>query len=247
WASVYAQCARMLAVRAQHPRWGTPDYTGRRLAAAFDYHAALRPWAKALGHDRIKLRPYDRSVFPGGDGVRDFLAIATPAGTVPFEPEGKDLHRSFGWKGVALAIACNDRLRSAVEKPAAGLLDRHRRAVVKVVNAMARRHGEEGWYGRAPSIFDLAEREAVRAHYARSNARLTETYALDEPFFAPPAPTVRDPLSLFALPDTEREDAFETLIRTINAAPRRGRVSSTPARPSSQESAPDPVSDATAV
>lgn len=232
WTSVYAQCARMLSVRAHDPRWGTADYTGERLAAAFDFHAALRPWANGLGRARVRVRPYDRALFPEGDGVRDFLAIATPPGVTPFVPEGKDLHRSLGWKGVALAIACNDRLRAAVAKPSNALLERHRRAVMRAVSAMAKRYGEEGWRGRAPAIFDHAERERVRAHYARANRRLFDAYFDGEDVFRPPSDAPRDPISLFALPDEEREAALGALIAGTEATPRR------PGRPVGVSTAP---------
>ncbi|MEO0760315.1 MAG: hypothetical protein AAFZ09_00640 [Pseudomonadota bacterium] len=207
WNSVYGQCARGLQVLAHHPRWGR-GYAGAGLEAGFDFDRVFRLHARLFGRANIRLRPYRREAFPGGDVVADFLDVALPGQGGAIAPPPDEIHASFGWKGVAFAVARAQLLRQGgAFRPTPAVMEAHRRALDQTVRLMEA-EGAHGWYGRGPAIFTERERREIRGFYAEGNVLLRRRHRLADDFFGPVSTAPRDPLRAPAIPAAERETAL---------------------------------------
>jgi hypothetical protein len=75
------------------------DYA-KTLTSELNYLRLARRWASAVGKDNLIIRPYDRTRFPAGDVVRDFL-LATSMSHLHIPDGALDPNASLPWYAVA--------------------------------------------------------------------------------------------------------------------------------------------------
>lgn len=142
------------------------DMTGRaEEIARLDYYEALEEIAGVVGRERITVRVYDRSRFPDGNIVSDFLGILGLPLTGEFRAVGE---RNPSLSGDELEIV---RVLDAMPN----LSPEAQQAAVRIATAC--RAGEDG---RAkPSLFSAEEARAFLGRYEKSNRRVAEEYLGD--------------------------------------------------------------------
>ncbi len=216
WASLYAQQAKFFRVRSTHNIWGNGDYIGPAIAEnAMFYHRCFSVYQQVFGPEAVDLRLYDRSAFPEGDVVQDFLAWVGVMGGDGFVESDRDENSSFGWKGVALSIWLADRLHRGEtafdDQRAAG------KALRFAMRDTGRKFGDLAWYGKAPECFGPEERARIRAHYAADTEALSAAYFGAKPPFPLPSERPADPFDLAQIPAAELTFAKRRLQKRIAA------------------------------
>ncbi len=125
----------------------------------FDYWQLANRWAQVFGPDAIRVRPYERARFPGGNVVPDFLQTAgiEPSGFVGHWPEAnKSLH--------PLTLEVLRRLNASIA-------DKEQRLeLIKKIQAAAAR------YPRTAIDFATEKRREYFGEFSDSNRRVAETW-----------------------------------------------------------------------
>ncbi|MEM6677310.1 MAG: hypothetical protein AAF675_05510 [Pseudomonadota bacterium] len=214
WPSVYAQQAKMLHVRADHPLWGSDDYARDGLVEAFDFDTAFARFEAVWGREAVALKVYDRDQLAGRCAATDFLSWlgVPPQGLAPVE--AREANPSFGWKGVAFALRLAERLDP---EAADGEARACRQALRRTVRHMASHKSCADWLGAAPGLFDPETSAAIRAHYATGNARLAARHFEGRLLFEPRPPAPATPPDPARLPKAELRVA-ERLFRRLAPA-----------------------------
>lgn len=216
WASLYAQQAKFFRVRSAHNIWGNGDYIGPAIAEnAMFYHRCFSVYQQIFGTNAVQLRLYDRSAFPDGDVVQDFLDCVGIPGSDSFVESERDENSSFGWKGVALSIWLADRLHRGEaafdDQRAAG------KALRFAMRDAGRKFRDLAWYGKAPECFGPEERARIRAHYAEDTAAMSDAFFGGKAPFRPPTDRLADPFDLEQIPGAELDFAKRRLQKRIAA------------------------------
>jgi hypothetical protein len=155
---------------AQGVRGGVQPWPLEKILAGdfshYDYMERIAPWEKALGRDRLIIRPYERGQFLQGDLVRDFLFRALGLADLP-EGFVHDPHTN-----------ANTRLSTAATE------------IKRLINTLVRdtaksRHYIEPLSACPPDpkgthLLGRGDRARLIALFAESNARIAQTY-LDRP------------------------------------------------------------------
>lgn len=166
-----------------------------------NYYRMLEGIAAEFGRASVVARIYDRSRFPDGDIVKDFLSILgiAPDEEFRFSPE-----RNISLHGNVLEIKriinSIPEIRANPEK-------------VRLVAAVARRCSQQEGEGTRQSLFSPEERTEFLGRYEESNRCLARDYFGDaERELFPP---IGDPLPKW---DPHSPEMFDTIIRFFSIA-----------------------------
>lgn len=180
WSSFYAQECKSLRVLPQHRLWGGGRDSfpgGNWIRNGMYFSSILDSYSMLVGFDNVIARLYDRSSFPSGNVVLDFLGLLDLDQAMLPSPDIIDTNPSWGWKSIEfskyLAHCYSDRLKQEPSfRPSI-----HKALLVAVFRANHSNKLE--WFGKPPNLLDEQEQQRLFFHYKHDTLMLKDRYLPD--------------------------------------------------------------------
>jgi hypothetical protein len=166
-----------MRVLPRHRLWGggRDSYPGGIwIRNGMYFSSILDLYSMLVGFDNVIARLYDRSSFPGGNVVFDFLGFLDLDQALLPSADVNDSNPSWGWKSVEfskyLAHSYSDRLRQ--ESSFQSSLQH----ALRVAVFRADHSKKSDWFGKPPNYIDDKEQKKLFFHYEHDTLVLKYKY-----------------------------------------------------------------------
>jgi hypothetical protein len=203
-ASLYAQECKALRVLPRHTFWGgsTDCFPGgRHVRSGLFFASILDAYAMYVGFDNVMAHLYDRSRFPGGDIVLDFLSLLGIDGPAHSSPVSRSANESWGWKAVELSkYLAHCHVRQLSQDPAFAMAAKR---ALRVTILKANENKLANWLGKAPNYIHQDVQESIINHYSHDSLALKHRYVPELSLAAWSKVLPADTFSLHDIPPDE--------------------------------------------